>query len=229
MKPRRVSGSGQIVEVAVAQAIGAEDRHRERGVSLMAFTLSLSYPWIRSACPGPGPRTVLVLLHAPDRRSLCGVRSPAVAGTGSSSPGECGRRWCRATVRRRRATGPARGVHRLRSHGDTRARRAEDLLAVLGVAAGRTVGAGAESVRRYARPARCRRPGCAAAKAGISVSGTPRRMVLKRPSSVRPEAQTWVMSGPRTPRASIPWQSAQRERNSPSRYGWRRHSLRRGS
>ena len=40
--------------------------------------------------------------------------------------------------------------------------------------------------------------------AGISVPGTPLLTVLNRPSSVRPETQTCVRSGARTPRASMP-------------------------
>jgi len=41
-----------------------------------------------------------------------------------------------------------------------------------------------------------------------------RRVIVWR-TSVRPDAHTCVMSGPRTPRASMPWQSAQRPRNRP--------------
>src|SRR5688572_1292319 len=40
-------------------------------------------------------------------------------------------------------------------------------------------------------------------------------IVLNRPWSVRPVFQTWVMSGPRTPRPSVPWQSAHRRRYPP--------------
>src|SRR5206468_1716027 len=47
---------------------------------------------------------------------------------------------------------------------------------------------------------------------GVSVPGTPSLIGWNRPASVRPEAHSCVMSGARTPRASIPWQSAQRAR-----------------
>ena len=78
---------------------------------------------------------------------------------------------------------------------------------------GGSAGAGAASVFRYASIChRSRSDVRGAANAGISEPGTPLRMVLNKPSSVRPEFHTWVMSGPRTPRPSRPWQSAQRTR-----------------
>ena len=81
---------------------------------------------------------------------------------------------------------------------------------------GGSAGAGAASVFRYASICQTSRSDVrGATNAGISELGTPRRMVLNRPSSVRPELQTWVMSGPRTPRPSVPWQSAQRRRKPP--------------
>jgi len=73
--------------------------------------------------------------------------------------------------------------------------------------------ADAASVLRYARMRQMSMSDVrGAGKAGISVAVTPLRMVPNSLASVLPFAQTCVMSGPRMPRASMPWQSAQRTR-----------------
>ena len=46
--------------------------------------------------------------------------------------------------------------------------------------------------------------------AGISVPGTPRRIVSNTRASVAPFANSTVRSGPCTPLASTPWQSEHR-------------------
>src|SRR5438128_12325159 len=72
---------------------------------------------------------------------------------------------------------------------------------------GGSVGAGAASVRRYARICQAS-ASCTRGLDGISVPGAPFLRVLKRPAPVRPEAQTCVRYGARTPPASVALESA---------------------
>ena len=122
----------------------------------------------------------------------------------------------RARARRRCATGRDRAGRPCRSRdGSRRTARGTPVRRSARCRATASVAVGAAIVFKYARIFQISSSAVRGPTDGISVPGTPRRSVRNRPPSVRPDAQTWVRSGPRTPRASMPWQSAQRERNMP--------------
>ena len=146
---QRLQIAKEIVEIAVAQPVGAEDRHRRPRAVLHGLHLVLLVSLNPLARVHDLDREeIFVLLHAVDRRPVCGV---SVTG---SNPGRTLRRRGESAARsssRDRGDADARQVGPEASAGaihpmTTGAVRRERSFAVLGVAA-RRIGRGGRGQR----------------------------------------------------------------------------------